>query len=361
MGTQSDWWAGDFPVDQPYGATSYQGEPAGHGYAHWHAGIDFGVPCGTQILAALPGTVTTIPVASSGGYGNLIKFRPSVSPYDAYDILLAHNEQFLVQSGAVVQAGTPLALSDSTGNSTGCHVHFEVRPAGGAYGSDVDPAALLLPGGGSLPSVTGTTLMNQSSGNPLDLLSAVQGAGTAIQQFGQGLEGEAEVAAGGLLLVVALGIALLGLLWDELPMGEILKALPGGAALGAAAKAARRTAPQVQRPGRAARQLAGEQARARLSRARQSQGRPGRRPAPRPAPGLPAPSSAPPERVSAPQPAFSTEQRRRVRQALRSMGFSPGDSDIGTGYAFRPGTAGDDRERLTQALQRLGRLRAGEA
>jgi murein DD-endopeptidase MepM/ murein hydrolase activator NlpD len=64
----------------------------------------------------------------SGSYGNWVRIRHANGVETGY----AHAEQLLVQVGRQVKAGTPIALAGSTGASSGCHLHFEVRLRGTA-------------------------------------------------------------------------------------------------------------------------------------------------------------------------------------------------------------------------------------
>ncbi len=61
----------------------------------------------------------------------------------------AHQSSLNVSTGQTVTGGQQIGLSGSTGNSTGPHLHFEVR-TGPSYGSDVDPVAYLRQHGVSL-------------------------------------------------------------------------------------------------------------------------------------------------------------------------------------------------------------------
>lgn len=107
---------------------SYCGKGCGH------AGLDIAAPTGTLIYAAVSGTVT-----SSGwnvfGYGNLVIVRGA----GGRDYYYAHNSSLLVKAGQTVRQGQPIARVGSTGNSSGPHLHFEVR-GGGAL---VNPMAFL--------------------------------------------------------------------------------------------------------------------------------------------------------------------------------------------------------------------------
>jgi len=85
-----------------------------------HNGMDLACPTGTQIHAALDGTV--IIAKNQGSYGNYVK----IDHGDGLQTLYAHNSRLLVKEGQTVRAGDVIALSGSTGRSTGPHCHFEV-------------------------------------------------------------------------------------------------------------------------------------------------------------------------------------------------------------------------------------------
>jgi murein DD-endopeptidase MepM/ murein hydrolase activator NlpD len=61
-------------------------------------------------------------------------------------VYLGHNSSFLVGVGAVVRAGQAVALSGSTGNSSGPHVHLETRECINGYCAPRNPERVLLPG-----------------------------------------------------------------------------------------------------------------------------------------------------------------------------------------------------------------------
>jgi len=104
--------------------------------ARWgrmHEGIDIAVGSGTPVYAAAAGTV--IHAGWLGGYGNLVVIDHGNGLSTAY----AHNSSFVVGPGASVGKGFVIALSGNTGNSSGPHVHFEVR----VNGAPVDPLGYL--------------------------------------------------------------------------------------------------------------------------------------------------------------------------------------------------------------------------
>lgn len=91
------------------------------GYAYdGHRGTDFAVPSNTPVVAADDGTVIYSEWSDSGGWGVVIDHAYDRTAY-------FHNNQLFVYPGQHVSRGQLIALSGSTGNSTGPHVHFEVR------------------------------------------------------------------------------------------------------------------------------------------------------------------------------------------------------------------------------------------
>ncbi|MFI2317301.1 peptidase [Streptomyces sp. CB00072] len=102
----------------------------------YHTGSDFQAASGTPVLAIGPGTVVS--AGNSGSYGNEVVIKHEDGMYSQY----AHQTSLNVSVGQTVTGGQQIGLSGSTGNSTGPHLHFEVR-TGPSYGSDVDPIAYL--------------------------------------------------------------------------------------------------------------------------------------------------------------------------------------------------------------------------
>jgi len=89
-----------------------------------HNGIDIGADFGTKICAAAEGTVTF--AGEMSGYGNYIILMHR----DGFETAYAHCDSLLVTKGESVQAGQLIAYMGSTGNSTGPHLHFEVKQNG---------------------------------------------------------------------------------------------------------------------------------------------------------------------------------------------------------------------------------------
>jgi murein DD-endopeptidase MepM/ murein hydrolase activator NlpD len=118
----------------PYHAT---GSSWSKGY---HTGVDFPVPTGTSVKAVAAGKVVT--AGWGGSFGYQVVIRHSDGRYSQY----AHLSAISVRDGQAVSAGQRIGRSGSTGNSTGPHLHFEVR-TGPGFGTDIDPVAYLRAGG----------------------------------------------------------------------------------------------------------------------------------------------------------------------------------------------------------------------
>ncbi|WP_112471312.1 M23 family metallopeptidase [Streptomyces triticisoli] len=102
----------------------------------YHTGVDFAVPTGTPVKAVGAGTVVS--AGWGGAYGNQVVIRLNDGHYAQY----AHLSSLSVSTGQTVSGGQQVGLSGSTGNSTGPHLHFEIRTTPN-YGSDVDPVSYL--------------------------------------------------------------------------------------------------------------------------------------------------------------------------------------------------------------------------
>jgi murein DD-endopeptidase MepM/ murein hydrolase activator NlpD len=118
----------------PYHAT---GSSWSKGY---HTGVDFPVATGTSVKAVAAGEVVT--AGWGGSFGYQVVIRHSDGRYSQY----AHLSAISVRDGQSVGAGQRIGRSGSTGNSTGPHLHFEVR-TGPGFGTDIDPLAYLRAGG----------------------------------------------------------------------------------------------------------------------------------------------------------------------------------------------------------------------
>jgi murein DD-endopeptidase MepM/ murein hydrolase activator NlpD len=119
----------------PYVLTAGFGE-CGSRWAHCHTGQDFAVPTGTPILAAGGGVVTF--AGWAGPYGNAVHILHPGGIATWY----AHLSRIRTHRGAAVSAGDLIGLSGSTGNTTGPHLHFEVRvhaTTSSSSGTPIDP------------------------------------------------------------------------------------------------------------------------------------------------------------------------------------------------------------------------------
>ena len=131
------------PISQGFGPTDYSFEFPfvynGVYYPHFHTGIDLAIPLGTPIHVAASGTVvlatTNVANGVPVGFGTYILVSHGGGLYSLY----GHLSQLNVRAGQQVQAGQQIGLSGSTGNSTGPHLHFEVRSGR----VPVDPLPLL--------------------------------------------------------------------------------------------------------------------------------------------------------------------------------------------------------------------------
>lgn len=107
--------------------------PFGPRWGRFHYGIDIAISEGTQIKAAADGTV--LRAFNNGGYGLFVEIDHGGGWITRY----GHNSKLLVKPGDCVSSGEVVALSGNTGNSTGPHLHFEIRKNGTA----VDPQLYL--------------------------------------------------------------------------------------------------------------------------------------------------------------------------------------------------------------------------
>ncbi|MFE3324345.1 peptidoglycan DD-metalloendopeptidase family protein [Streptomyces sp. NPDC059176] len=122
------------PVNSPLG-TAYKtsGPMWSSGY---HTGVDFVASAGTSVKAVGPGSVVS--AGWAGAYGNQVVIKHDDGTYSQY----AHLSALSVSAGQGVKGGDQVGLSGSTGNTTGPHLHFEIRTTPN-YGSDIDPLAYL--------------------------------------------------------------------------------------------------------------------------------------------------------------------------------------------------------------------------
>ncbi|MHA7219995.1 peptidoglycan DD-metalloendopeptidase family protein [Arthrobacter sp. MDT1-48-3] len=118
----------------PVGTIDFNGTG---GYTH--TGIDYGVGCGTPLYAPAAGEVWYADSNVLPGAGNRIVLNHGVVGGNALATNFYHLTSFLVSPGQRVSAGQLIGYTGTTGNSTGCHLHFETM----LNGTLVDPIGLL--------------------------------------------------------------------------------------------------------------------------------------------------------------------------------------------------------------------------
>ncbi|WP_186768120.1 M23 family metallopeptidase [Streptomyces qinzhouensis] len=111
------------PVQQK-GLSTYYGQ-SGVNWMALHTGIDFPVDYGTEVMAATDGTVRT---QFNRAYGNMV----ILTAPDGTETWYCHLASSKVRYGKV-KAGDVIGYAGDSGNSTGPHLHFEVRPNGGSH------------------------------------------------------------------------------------------------------------------------------------------------------------------------------------------------------------------------------------
>jgi murein DD-endopeptidase MepM/ murein hydrolase activator NlpD len=112
---------GDLPVQGVISSPQGWRRDPINGETRYHAGTDIAAPEGTPIRAVAEGRV--IESGVKGSYGNTVVVQTD----DGRQMLYAHNNKNLVQTGDWVSSGEPIAEVGSTGRATGPHVHFEVK------------------------------------------------------------------------------------------------------------------------------------------------------------------------------------------------------------------------------------------
>lgn len=93
------------------------------GIRHAYNGVDLANRCGTPIYAWNDGKVIVSQAGWNGGYGTYI----IIKHYNGTQTLYSHLSKLSVSVGKTVEKGDLIGLMGTTGRSTGCHLHFEVR------------------------------------------------------------------------------------------------------------------------------------------------------------------------------------------------------------------------------------------
>ncbi|MCM3180245.1 peptidoglycan DD-metalloendopeptidase family protein [Cytobacillus horneckiae] len=99
--------------------------PFGQRWGRLHGGVDYAAPIGTPIPSQSNGTVSFASAGWNGGFGNLVKVKQGI-----YEHFYAHMSRILTSVGQRVSKGSILGLVGNTGDSTGPHVHYELRKNG---------------------------------------------------------------------------------------------------------------------------------------------------------------------------------------------------------------------------------------
>ena len=141
---------------------------AGASWKSQHTGTDFSVGCGAPVLAAHSGTVR---ILTDQPWAGRWLVQVQVAP-GRLTTWYAHMQSLSVGDGDWVQAGQVIGEVGQEGNATGCHLHFEVHPHGGAiYEDPIDPSTWLARNAGK----------------------ASEGADSVLRQAGFGPEGRRRV------------------------------------------------------------------------------------------------------------------------------------------------------------------------
>ncbi len=143
-GRDADGSFDEYPVPEPndttpsaagfiWPANGMVSSPFGPRWGRMHEGLDIAGPVGRPIRAARAGVVVS--ARGADGYGNLIVIAHGNDQTTRY----AHLSRFAVAKGDRVTLGQVIGRMGSTGNSTGSHLHFEVR----VHGAERDPLGFL--------------------------------------------------------------------------------------------------------------------------------------------------------------------------------------------------------------------------
>ncbi|MDT0265083.1 M23 family metallopeptidase [Streptomyces sp. DSM 44915] len=135
--SDKDWVS---PIADDYELSATYGN-SGDRWTAKHSGQDFAVPNGTEVRAVHDGTVVKAGGNGAGdgpAYGNAVVIEHDDGTFTQY----AHLSEVEVAVGDEVSTNDEIALSGNTGNSSGPHLHFEVRTSAD-YGTAIDPMKFL--------------------------------------------------------------------------------------------------------------------------------------------------------------------------------------------------------------------------
>ncbi|MEM7795687.1 MAG: M23 family metallopeptidase [Cyanobacteria bacterium P01_C01_bin.118] len=159
-----------FPLSMPGYLTSLFGwriHPIA-GVRRFHSGTDVGAPLGTPVVATQAGQVVMSDVA--GGYGLMVVLHHNDGTLESR---YAHLSRLLVQAGEWVEQGEVIGLVGSTGNSTGPHLHFELRQLTENGWAVLNPDSLLRQTLGTLAQAMGSSITALSANAGSDLAAVV--------------------------------------------------------------------------------------------------------------------------------------------------------------------------------------------
>lgn len=133
------------PIENFIEVTSKFGYRDAHGVVSAnHTGIDLCGNLGSRILAVQDGEVTH--AGWQGGYGNCVEIKHTNEQGESFYTFYAHmrDNSICVENGQTVTTGQVIGVQGSTGNSTGDHLHFEIRTNTGSNKYAIDPAPYLF-------------------------------------------------------------------------------------------------------------------------------------------------------------------------------------------------------------------------
>ena len=138
---------GEFPmpIENFTTVTSKFGIREGHGVVSSnHTGIDLCGSLGSKVMAVKDGEVTH--AGWQSGYGNCVEIKHTNEQGNTFYTFYAHmrDNSLQVTKGQQVVTGQVLGIQGSTGNSTGDHLHFEIRKSSGTNKDTIDPAPYLF-------------------------------------------------------------------------------------------------------------------------------------------------------------------------------------------------------------------------
>ena len=155
---------GDYGISQGYGDKDTSA---------FHTGIDYLCPLGTPILASEAGTVIYAGWRN-GGYGNCVFIQHADGMITIYE----HLEKVTVSAGQDVRKGQVIGYSGSTGNSTGPHLHFEMRDANG---KTINPLTMLHTVDDSIGQTVTDSHASEDKTDPAPALKGAKALGPDVE------------------------------------------------------------------------------------------------------------------------------------------------------------------------------------